>query len=370
MISNNWLRIQGIQALASFILLTASFTIGIKLLPLADTSRHQVLYAIRGSTGIESGIGPIFSLDDDLFPHQCGKAKLDRDGALTLIAYTSISCSNKVANLHPHLLPSDIRVTWSLIPEDTRAQLRKLSIDALDNVQTVILRLFRSPFFTQDYLPQIHEILRDALKQIWHAPAIQKTLLQVTETLDREQLSELLSGLLPIVTEHVRQNLWRTMRISISALIGSNNSSQHEAIGQLMTEIVSDPRISEHLSNTLPPLLANSGAIAVSTTVIRKAINNLLTDSKLQELVLHLFTDRRFLRLRPIGTDAEQLFSILPNSLIRMRFPKDHNPLASYVLRALIRGQQNFLVLLLTPEQEQLLAKRNMPPEPVLLRVQ
>lgn len=370
MISNNWLRIKGIQALASFTLLTASFVIGIKILPLSDTSRIQVLYAIRGSTGIEPGTGPIFALDDDLFPHQCGKAKLDTDGSLTLIAYTSFTCSNAVTNLLPHLFPSDIRIPWSLVPEDTRLQLRKLSAGTLDHAQTVILRLFRTPFFAQDYLPQIHEILGSTLKQMWSSSAIQQTLLNFTEHVDREQINELIRGLLPIVTAHTKQNLWRTIRISIAALMGSDSRSQQEAIQQLLTEIVSDPRISEHLSNTLPAFLANSGTIAIGTTIVREAINGLLTDPRLQDLALRLFTDRRFLRLRPIGMDAEQLFTTLPNSLMRMRYAKDHNPLASYVLRALIRGQQNFLVLLLSPEQEQRLAKRNLPPEPVLSRVQ
>lgn len=369
MISNDWLRIKNMQALASFALLSSSFIIGIKLLPLPDSSRPQVTYTIRGSTGIEAGIGPIFLLDDDLFPHQCGKAKLDVDGSLTLIAYTSLTCSNGVINLHPHLLPSDLRIPWGLVPEDARLQLRKLITASLEHAQTTILRLFRTPFFTQDYLPHIREILSSKFKQLWNTPAIQQTLSHAIETIDREQLSELFKGLLPIISEHARQNLWRTLRISISALIGSNSRSQHEVIGQLIAEIVADPRIAEHLSNTLPTFLANSGIIGIGSTVVSEAMNNLLSDVKLQELALRLFTDRRFLRLRPIGVDAEQLFATLPNSLIRMRYPKDHNPLASYVLRALIRGHQNFLVLLLSPEQEQRLAKRNLPPEPVLLRV-
>jgi hypothetical protein len=55
---------------------------------------------------------------------------------------------------------------------------------------------------------------------------------------------------------------------------------------------------------------------------------------------------------------------------MRMRHRKDHNPLVSYVLRAIMRGQQNFLVLMLSPEQEQQLSHRNLPPEPTLNRVQ
>lgn len=370
MINISWINKKGVQTLTSFTLISASVVIGLKLLPLPDTSLPKVLYAIHGSTGIAPGNGPIFALDEDLFPHQCGRAKLDEEGILSLVAYSSNLCNNGVTNLRPHLLPSDLRIPWALVPNDTRTQLRKLSIASLDHAQTVALRLFRTPFFAQDYLPQIHEILSSALKQIWNAPAIQQTLFHANETLDREQASEVLRGLLPIIAEHARQNFWNTLRVSVSALMGSQSRSQQEAIGQLVTEIISDPRIGEHLSNTLPPLLASSGTISIGTAVIREAINGLLTDPRLQELVLRLFTDRRFLRLRPIGTDAEQLFTTLPNSLMRMRHPKDHNPLASYILRSVVRGQQNFLVILLTSEQEQQLAKRNLPPEPTLNRVQ
>lgn len=370
MINIAWLNKKGPQAVISFTLISSSIIIGLKLLPLPDESLPKILYAIHGSTGIAPGNGPIFLLDEDLFPHQCGRAKLNENGILSLVAYTNNFCSSSVANLRPHLLSSDLRIPWALVPTNTRVQLRKLSESSLDHMQTVALRLFRTPFFAQDYLPQIHDILGTALKQIWSAPAIQQTLLHATETIDREQASEILRGLLPIISEHGKQNFWRTLRISISAIMGSQSQAQQEAIGQLVTEILSDPRIGEHLSNTLPPLLASSSSIAIGIAVIREAINGLLTDPRLQELVLRLFTDRRFLRLRPIGTDAEQLFTTLPNSLMRMRHRKDHNPLVSYVLRAIMRGQQNFLVLMLSPEQEQQLSHRNLPPEPTLNRVQ
>lgn len=370
MTSNNWVSNKSLQAIISAAILGASVLIGINILPLPNESAPSVWYAIHGSTGIAPGIGPIFILDNNLFPHQCGKGRLDEDGTLALTAYSDVDCRAGIANLRPHLLPSDIRIPWALVPDSTRSQLRKLSVASLEHVQTVALRLFHAPFFAQDYLPEIQDILSTALQKIWSAPAIHQTLLHAMGAIDKDRGSALLKGLLPIIAEHARQHLWRTVRVSISAMLGNNSQAQQDAVEQLVAEVIADPRVGEHLSNTLPPLLSSPGTIAIGTSVVREAINALLTDPRLQDLALHLFTDRRFLRLRPIGTDAEQLFMILPTSLLRMRNSYDHNPLVSYILRALIRSSRpSFLILLLNPEQERQLADRNLPPEPNLGRI-
>ncbi|KOR30787.1 hypothetical protein TI04_04090 [Achromatium sp. WMS2] len=367
---HNWLHSKSAQALASAFLLGLSLMIGANILPLTDKYKVTIAYSIRGSTGIAPGVGPLFSLDKDLFPHQCGKGTLKADGILVLTAYSATDCSYSVGNLRPHLLPVDIRIPWALVPDETREELHRLSVASLEHAQTVALRLFRSPFFTQDYVPKIHEILGSSLRQIWSAPSINQTLLHATESLDQDRANELLQGLMPIVSEHARSNFWRTLRLSMSTLMGSSSRAQQEAVAQLMSEIISDPRLGERLSVTLPPLLASSGTVSIGASVIRETINALLTDPRLQDLALQLFTDRRFLRLRPIGSDAEQLFMTLPYSLLRMRHRLDHNPLVSYVLRELLRGRSSFIVVMLSPEQEQKMSTRNLPPEPTLTRLQ
>ncbi|KOR32636.1 hypothetical protein TI05_06050 [Achromatium sp. WMS3] len=365
----SWWNTKILQSLTSIILLGSSVIIALHLLPIPNKSKTLVRYAIHGSTGIPAGIGPIFILDQDLFPNQCGKGTLDINGNLVLTAYANPKCHKGIGILRPHLLPTDLRIPWALVPDDTRLTLRKLSIATLEHAQTVVLRLLRTPFFNRDYAPEIQKILGNAVQQVWNAPAIHQSIQHVTETMNREQSDKILAGLLPIVTEHARRNFWRTVRVSIAALMGSKSQAQQKAIEQLMTEVIADPRVSAHISNTLPPLLASSGTAAIGATIVKEAINILIADVRLQDLILRLFTDRRFLRLKPIGPDAEQLFMILPTSLLRMRHRLDHNPLVSYVLRNLIRRRSSFLVLMLSPEQEKILAKRNLPPEPILNKV-
>jgi len=369
-VNGDWSNHPGLRTLASFLLLGGAFTAGVEIMPLPGAYRPSVLYAIHGSTGIAVGDGPVFLLDEDLFPHQCGKGRLGRDGTLALVAYSDPRCRNGVASLRPHLLSADLRVPWALVPADMRLQLRRLASAAIEHVHTLVLRVFHAPFFAQDYTPIIEDMLRTAFKQAWSAPATHQALGRALETFDRAQVNELINGLLPVVSEYARQNLWRTVRSSLSAIIGSGGQEQRDAMGQLMAEVFTDPRVSEHLSRTLPPLLSSHEAVAIGTVLASETGKALLADPRLQNLAARLFTDRRFLRLRPIGVDAERLFAALPTSLLRMRHRRDHNPLTTYVLRAQVRGRPSFLVLLLTPEQEQQLADSNLPPEPTLGRTE
>jgi hypothetical protein len=360
----------GLRALFSTLLMGGALAAGMEIMPLPAAYQSPVLYAIRGSTGIAVGKGPVFLLDEALFPHQCGQGRLGRDGTLALVAYTEPRCRVGVANLRPHLLPADLRVPWALVPAEVRLRLHRLGGAALEHLYDLALRVLHAPFFAQDYAPPIEESLQFAFKQAWSAPATRQAIGRALATFDRDQLDKLVSGLLPVFTEHARQNLWRTIRGSLSFLFGTESQEQREVMGQLMAEVFADPRVVEHLDHTLPPLLSSREAVAIGTVLVSEAGKALFADPRLQDLAARLLTDRRFLRLRPIGSAAEELFTSLPPSLLRMRHRRDHNPLATYVLRALVRGRPRFLVLLMTPEQERQLAKSNLPPEPTLGRTE
>jgi hypothetical protein len=353
-------------ALASVTLLAGALAAGLDILPIPGRVRPTAVYAIHGSTGIPVGYGPVFLLGGDLFPHQCGTGHLGRNGVLTLIAYREPRCRLGIARLHPHLLPIDLRVPWALVPADKRQDLRRLATAAGAHFYLLGQRLIHAPFFVEDYAPVIDEVVRSALRQAWSAPTTRQALTQALDTLDRDQVSAVVDGLLPVLAEHIRQNLWRTLRTAASALFGSEDRRQREALGQLLGEVLADPRVALHLERTVPPLLSSREALAVGTVLADQVGKALVSDPRLQDLMARLVTDRRFLGLRPIGPEAEHLFAALPGGLLRMRFRHDHNPLATYVLRALVRGRSGFLVLMLSEHQEGQLLGSDLPPEPVL----
>jgi hypothetical protein len=286
-----------------------------------------------------------------------------------LVAYHEARCRLGLVSLRPHLLPIDLRVPWALVPSAKRQELRRLASLALAHFYLLGQRLIHAPFFVEDYAPVIDEVVRSALRQAWSAPATRQALTQALDTLDRDQVSAVVDGLLPVLAEHIRQNLWLTLRSATSALLGSEDREQRAALGQLLGEVLADPRVALHLERTVPPLLSSREALAVGTVLADQVGKALVSDPRLQDLAARLVTDRRFLGLQPIGPDAERLFAALPAGLLRMRFRHDHNPLATYVLRALVRGRSGFLVLMLSAGQEGQLMGRDLPPEPVLGRV-
>lgn len=350
-------------AMASALLMTSAMLAGWSIVPVGAAKLPVVRYDLQGSTGIAGGDGPVFLLNDQQFPEQCGRAYLHEGGTLDLVPYRSKNCNIASVEWRPHLLPADLRVPWALVPPKERAQLQQLGAAAMEHLYRVAARLVHAPFFTRDYLPAIQDILGQAVETAWKAPATRQVLIQELGTLD--PMGQLTEGLLPVVIEHARGNLWRSLRAAVAALTGEVDAEQRQVLTQFVDEVFADPRIHEHLEQRLPPLLSSPQSMTIAVTLARAVGQTLVRDPRAQELVLRLFTDQRFLGLRPLANEAQRWLMAVPEGLMRMRHRRDHNPLTTYVLHAQMRGQPRFLVLLLTPEQERQLAG-SLPPEPLL----
>lgn len=356
------------SALLSLMLAGAALGAALSVLPLSG-DRPAATLALQGSTGIAAGEGPVFLLDEDLFPHQCGKGRLRTDGILSLYPYSGEDCLAGAAWLHPLLLPADPRVPWALVPLNERNHLKRLGAATLEHLYEVLLQTLQAPFFADEYIPPIEDLLSASIKDATASPAVTRALAQAGESLDRERLEALFGGLIPVLAEKIRDNLWRTLGDLLPALFDSSDPAWREAAVQLLGEVLADPRVREHLGQTLPVLLASPQAMAVGTALAAEVGKTLLLDPRLAELTGRLVGDRRFLGLRPFGADAERLLAALPAGLLRMRHRWDHNPLVTYVLRSQIRGERGFLVLLLDAGQERALAGANLPPAPTLKRI-
>lgn len=356
------------SALLSLLLAASALGAALRVLP-PVAPEPTAWHRLQGSTGIASGEGPVFLLDADFFPRQCGRGRLGADGILRLYAYAGDDCRAGVAWLSPRLLPADLRVSWALVPAAERHRLRQLGGATLGHLHEVAWQTLQAPFFVTEYLPQIETLLAAALQQAAASPAVARALAQAGEHFDRARLEALLSGLTPVVEEKIRENRWRALGDLLPVLFDSEDPAWRDTALRVFGEVLADPRVRAHLNQTLPILLTDPQAMAVGQALAVAAGQALFADPRLAELAGRLVSDRRFLGMRPFGRDAQRLLTALPEGLLRMRHRWDHNPLATYVLRDQIRGRRGFLVLLLDAAQEQALAGANLPPAPVLHRM-
>ncbi|CAK0739657.1 conserved hypothetical protein [Gammaproteobacteria bacterium] len=367
--SSDWQNHRILMALASLVLMGGVVAAAFAILPMG-LGRPDAAYVILGSVNAYAGDGPVFTLGDDLFPHQCGKSRLTPVGALDLFAYTDPVCRNSVATLRPYLLAADLRVPWAVVPTNERNDLRHLAGAVMEQWEAVGQQLLHSSFFEQSYAPVIKDILRGAFRRAWTSPVTGQALKRAAETFDRRQIDQVIEGILPIFVEKAKKNFWQTLRSYTEAMLGSEDKANQEAMAQLGAEVFADPRVHAHLAQTFPPFLTSREVMIVGAVMAKESGRAILDDPRTLPLLSRLLTDQRFLSLQPFSVEAENLLRVLPVRLMRLRHRLDHNPLATYVLRTMLHARRGFLVLLLSPQQERRLADSDLPPGPALRRME
>jgi hypothetical protein len=338
-----------------------------RTLPL-DRGSGDVRYALAGNFYGSPGDGPVFILDEQWFPKQCGRGRLDRHAVLHLAPYANEQCLVTVDTLRPHLLPADFRVPWALVPEDEREHLNKLGSLAVDRLYRSFVQLTQTPFFRQDYVPRLRDALRRALQVAWDAGEVRQLLGEQLASLQPNPVDQLARDVLPIAAEHLRNHPWRSLRSALAILSGDIDAQQHRLISDLLNGLVSDPRVQRYSEDALLRFLTSEQMTRVAVAWVHAIGRVLMEDQLVQRLLLDLLADQRFLSMRPLAEDAQRWIKAFPAGLMRMRYSKDHNPLTTFVVRAQIRGQSRFLVLMLTPQQERHLIS-SLPPEPLLGRI-
>lgn len=360
-----------LMALTSLLLMLGVALAAVRIVPRLPGSviKPDVSYAMLGKINANTGEGPVFILGNDLFPQQCGKGYLTNSGKLNLLAYQNPSCQAGITQLQPYLLAADIRVPWSVFPSKERDELRRLAGTVIRQWESVGDQLIHSQFFQQYYSPEIKEILRDSFRSAWVSSAVENALNRASETFDRRQIDQIIEGIVPIVFEKAKKNFWQTLRGYTESLISGEDKSHQENMAKLGAEVFADPRTREHIAQTFPVLLTSREVMIVSAIMAKESFKAIINNPRSLPLVGKLLTDQRFLALQPFSTEVENFIRILPSRLMRLRRRFDHNPLATYILRNMIRGRRGFLIIMLSPNQELQLANSDLPPGPALRRI-
>jgi hypothetical protein len=325
--------------------------------PIAHISRNSLEHWLGRS-------GPVFIIGPDLFPHQCGKAKVQDSFEVGILPYEDPLCQSAMAgDAIIRLHDADLRVPWALIPDHDRLELRKFGRDIMTHLRGSFSSALKSNFFEQEYRPLLADILRVALRKAWSAPSSQLALSRSLRSVDKRLLDQVTSGILPIAIEKAESSFWQALKGYAGLLVGERKKPEASALSRIMIDLLQDERVQSHLIETLP-LLAASGEAASFAAVLGAEMGiALLEDERLLPLIARLMSDSRILSFDDPSSNigGKKITRDLPQRLMRLRHDRDHNPLVAYVVHTLLRARGGFLVLALTPEQHDSLSRSELP---------
>jgi len=333
--------------LTSVALLGVALYAGWTVWPRTETANALRLAIAENREVVLATSSPAFILDDSLHAHQCGRLHA-RDG-LTLVPYDLPDCLERARGGVLVAYTADLRMLWSLLTEQERDEITQ-SLKTTSHWLRGTLTLSRTqPFFLRDYIPQMREILRDALISTMERRPVREAFERAMASLDRKAVDRLLTGIGPVAQEHFEAELWSNLGAVAGGLIGGPRSTS--ALTDLMLRVFNDPRVRERLGTTIAEI-GSSPAMADAAMVTAVEFSSvLLEDARVPQFIQQLLTDRRLAEMASLsrGTLGEGL----PRKILKLRSKADHNPLSAYVVSLAVHWRSGNIVLMLTPEQYQ-----------------
>ena len=142
---------------------------------------------------------------------------------------------------------------------------------------------------------------------------------------------------------------------------GGSEASDSSLTGRILEDLLKDPRSLAYLFDMLLEVTNQPEVVTFTTLFIREISATLIADPRWSALFDRAMMDPQWASISPETTlNVGFLTRELPRSLLRYRYPKDHNPLVAYLVRSIIRRHDAFVVVMLTDEQVQSAAAQGM----------
>lgn len=289
---------------------------------------------------------PAFVLDDDLYPHQCGRLFAAPGDRLLLAPYDDRRCRDAAAEATAVVYAADFRLLWTLLTEGERGEISASLRETAYWLRQALESSLTESFFDREYRPMIRDILRGSLERTLQKPSVRAALERGIASVDPQVIDTVVAGIVPVALEKLESSLWANLRSLAGTWLGGGEAS---GLGQVVVGTLSDPRVRSHLNATLPGLLATPGLADAAVLAASEFVGVLIEDPRVPQLIQHLMTDRRIAAAAGLGRNA--IPEGLPRKLLKLRSPTDHNPLSAYVVRMAMRGRAVSVLLLLRPDQ-------------------
>jgi len=341
------------QWVLSVALAAAFGALGWSALP-AKVTQTATALSFRDAAANGSGIAaPVFVLRDSGVAVRFGNAELAPDGVIRVGFYDPLDPLLFHAT-EAISLPGDIRLLWLLASPEERQTLRERGAGLALALSHSVLAIMRSPEFVADYRDRYLALLRGDLQRAWQRTqqdGAWQELLRGYEPIVRDIASR---DLRPIVEGHFRGVPMRMLRANALEIINPfgggdwNTQPVEDALQQAIQEI-RDRMLPEQSASRLldaPP----------TSAFLRRFLDalgvELAQDSALKDLVGAMLFDER---LRPYLNEAIdqaiELGRVAPRLLVSLHGSTDLNPVAASVIRTVVLGRPDRVVVFVSPRQ-------------------
>lgn len=300
------------------------------------------------------GTAPVFVFDQDFFPHQCGKARIATDGGAVIAPYDSDLCRTALQNAaRLSVEQTSFRLLWSLIPIAERDSIGAQGREMASNLGSSFNNAVSSPYFERVYRPEMTEILRQALHRAWNAPHIRTAFSAALQSVDPALINRLVDGILPIAFEKAEVTLWESLAFMANSMLGKPvPEEQGTPVARALRAIFEDPRVHAQILDTFPEMATDPAVSRFASQFAGEIGLALVADPRVPILLTSLLTDPQLSGdAATMGIKPSFLTRNLPQWLLRYRHPKDHNPLVSYIVRSIVRGDRSSVILVLGDAQ-------------------
>jgi hypothetical protein len=363
---------RALPIITSLALIALSLWAGFAALPTPRTLHPAFSKGFEADAGLDFWLqrtSLVFVFEDDFHPRQCGTAQVASDQTLLMAPYTSDKCHASLQNAEVvSLHPVGLRLLWSLIPEADRADITAEGWDLTQQMTRPFLNVLNSPYFKEHYRDELSRTLQDALRLSWMSPRVQAAWLEIVNSLNPVYTTRLIDHLWPIAVEKTKAGLLNSLTDLGQALLQSRDQPRlvlkdDSLISRILQDLLTDPRSQALLFETLMQVSSDPKVASFVNLFASEILLALMADPHLPALLDSIAMDPLLLsQSQQQGFNFDFLTQTLPRKLLRYRYPRDHNPLVAYLVRSILRGDNTFVVLLMTQEQTAMAAKQGMSP--------
>ncbi len=251
-------------------------------------------------------------------------------------------------------LPGDPRLLWLLASSAERQSLREATSDLARALPQAAAAVLQSPEFVKDYRDGLIQRLRADLEASWQTTrksGAWQALLRGYEPIVRDASSR---ELRPIIETHFRGVPMQMLRRNALQLIDPfgepkwNMTPVEDALQAALQE-VQERGLPER---TMTRLFQAPPTTEFLRVFVDAMAAELAHDMALRDLISNLVLDERFRSyLSPLSSRAMDLARIGPHLLVSLHGSTDLNPVAAYIVRTLVSGSFDRVIVFMSPAQ-------------------
>ena len=251
-------------------------------------------------------------------------------------------------------LPGDPRLLWLLASRSERESIREATGDLAHAVPHAALDILQSPEFVNDYRDKLVERLRVDLEAAWQdtrESGAWQALLRGYEPVLRDIAAR---ELRPIIESRFRGVPMRMLRTNALMLMDPFSPLKWDTAP---VESALQGAFDEIQQRQLPERTARRLLQTPATTdFLRNFVDALITqtarDMALRNLLSDMILDERFHPyLSQVSERAMDMGRVVPHLLVSLHGSTDLNPVAAYIVRTLVSGRFDRVVVFMSPTQ-------------------